>query len=480
MSVEGRRRGVVWTLLGTFVAGVAGVACGDGPVSVGAVNVSPASVTLELGQLTDLSATVLDEAGTPRTAAGIVWASNDPRVVTVTEDGTLHAVGAGSTTVTAESGGMNTEVHVAVSVAFAALSAGLFQTCGLTPDGPATCWGINGAGELGDSTIANSPRPVLVGIDVVFSTVHAGGSHSCGLTAQGRAWCWGANWSAQLGMGTIDRLPHASPMPVAGLLTFTRLWTGDRHACAMTDGGAAFCWGGDLSGQIGDGPTADFCEEIGERCGTVPRPVATSTAFVSATTGTEHSCALSQTGTVECWGLNRNGQLGDGTKVSSTVPVQVAGGVSFSSVVAGGYHTCGLDTQGRPYCWGDNTVGQLGVPTVATPSAAAPRLVDGGLTLASLVVGGGHSCGLGPDGVAYCWGLNQFGELGIGSTMGVDYPAAVATDLRFTAIVAGWTHTCAIATDGVAYCWGRNNAGQLGVGVFGGIRTTPTKIIGQD
>jgi alpha-tubulin suppressor-like RCC1 family protein len=107
-------------------------------------------------------------------------------------------------------------------------------------------------------------------------------------------------------------------------------------------------------------------------------------------------------------------------------------------------------------------------------------LVDGGLTLASLVVGGGHSCGLGPDGVAYCWGLNQFGELGIGSTMGVDYPAAVATDLRFTAIVAGWTHTCAIATDGVAYCWGRNNAGQLGVGVFGGIRTTPTKIIGQD
>lgn len=450
---------------------------GTMPVPVGAITVSPDSVALELGDSAALSASVVDTAARPLSDRHIVWASNDPRVVTVTTDGVLRGVGAGATTVTAESGGRAATVVVTVTARFVALSAGLWHTCGLTESGVVSCWGVNAAGELGDSTLQTSTHPVRVATDEQFAAVDAGGTQVCARSTAGTAWCWGANWSAQLGIGAVDLLPHPSPLAVAGSHTFRYLVTGDRHACGVVADGATYCWGGGLSGQLGTAETSFLCQAIQEPCNRVPEPVTTATAFTALAVGDEHTCGLDRDGRAFCWGGNRYGQLGDSTVTSRRTPVAVVGGRVFETIAAAAWHTCALDTDGSAWCWGDNELSQLGGG--AELSYPYPVAVEGGIVFESLTAGGSHTCGLDADGAAYCWGYNQAGELGIGATDPAGQPTAVATTLRFTTIEAGWTHTCGLATDGAAYCWGRNNTGQLGIGSGGGIRTTPTRLVGQ-
>ncbi len=147
--------------------------------------------------------------------------------------------------------------------------------------------------------------------------------------------------------------------------------------------------------------------------------------FELVAAGEFFSCALSADGAVICWGANTFGSLGTGDTVSATTPQPVVGEVSFTSLTAAGGHACALDPDGSAFCWGRNDVGQLGATTGdacstagGTPVACSPRpvLVAGGLRFESLDVGWRHSCGLTEDGTAYCWGWNEFGQLGAGSS----------------------------------------------------------------
>src|SRR5438105_4186179 len=150
--------------------------------------------------------------------------------------------------------------------------------------------------------------------------------------------------------------------------------------------------------------------------------------------------------------------------------------VSFATIEAAAYHTCGRTAAGAAYCWGDNGAAQLGIGTLSPANATTPQAVSGGLTFASVSVGGVHACGLTSSGAAYCWGDNSTGELGIGVNAAPDTcahgpcsrtPVAVAGGLTFTTLNVGTQHTCARATDGSWYCWGLNNYGQLGTGATG-------------
>ncbi|MCX5985064.1 MAG: hypothetical protein NTX54_00895 [Chloroflexi bacterium] len=183
-------------------------------------------------------------------------------------------------------------------------------------------------------------------------------------------------------------------------------------------------------------------------------------------------------GTAYCWGYNGNGQLGDGTNgTDRTAPVAVSGGLSFTALVAGGSHTCGLVSGGTAYCWGWNGYGQLGDGTGGINSAnrTAPVAVGGGRTFMALVAGGYHTCGLVSGGTAYCWGSNEKGQVGDGTSGSPSQywsadrtsPVAVTGGRAYTALVAGGTHTCGLATSGTAYCWGYNSNGQLGDGTSG-------------
>src|SRR6266566_2191997 len=172
---------------------------------------------------------------------------------------------------------------------------------------------------------------------LTFTVVSAGGYHTCGVTSSDAAYCWGDNASGDLGSGTTPDSAIPSPV-VAGELAFGTVSTGNHFTCGITINGAAYCWGDNSSGQLGNTTTTNS---------KTPSAVAGGLSFATISAGLSHTCAVTPQGAAYCWGLNDNGQLGNGTSTNSSVAVAVSGGIAFAAVSAGGSHTCGVDTSGQ-------------------------------------------------------------------------------------------------------------------------------------
>jgi alpha-tubulin suppressor-like RCC1 family protein len=249
----------------------------------------------------------------------------------------------------------------------------------------------------------------------MFASVSSGFT-SCGVTAAGAAYCWGDNQEGELGNGDyLLRAHQVSPVPVAGGLSFASVSTGILHTCGVTVTGAAYCWGLNGSGQLGSGTGAlnQFA----------PGLVAGGQTFVAVSVGHVHTCGVTTGGSAYCWGGNDHGQLGDGGTVQQVTPVPVTGGLTFRVVRTGGEATCGLTPAGAAYCWGSNLSGGLGDGT--TTDRYNPTPVAGAIAFADVGVGGGFSCGVTAAGAAYCWGANNYGQLGNGSTTNSLVPVRV-------------------------------------------------------
>ena len=320
------------------------------------------------------------------------------------------------------------------------VSGGRYHTCGLTLAGNAYCWGNNSEGRLGNGGTSpglTTPTPVVIdsGVSIAFQSVQAGQVHSCAIDLSQNAWCWGYNGEGELGQGTTGPGSHSSLAVVAQTgAAIKAISPGGLHTCAITVAGAGLCWGYNASGQLGDGGTATT--------GT-PQPVSGGLTFVTSAlvvfpspdpdfplppgpflaAGYQHTCAIATDTRTYCWGLNEDGQLGDGSRISRNTP-GVASGPALVAITAGQRHTCGLTATGLAYCWGDNSFGQLGDGTATTQTTAT--LVIGGLTFAYLKAGDLSTCGVTTTGVAYCWGDNQFSQLGDGTSAGSASPVKVA------------------------------------------------------
>ena len=252
-----------------------------------------------------------------------------------------------------------------------------------------------------------------------------------------------------------------APYAVSG---FTQVSAGLQYTCAAYnvagDLGGAACWGLNADGQLGDGTTAPA---------TRPAPVSLPSPLnVGVTAGGSHACGQSggrYSLAWYCWGANANGQLGDGTTIGRPRPMLVVGGLSLAAVSAGGDHTCAVTTQSAAYCWGLNDNGQLGDGTTLQRTRPVP--VTAGLGWAAVSSGTQHTCGVMAGGTAYCWGLNDHGQLSDGTTTQRTNPMLVAGGLRFIEVSAGAT-----------YCWGANASGQLGDGTTSD-RSVPAKVAGQ-
>jgi alpha-tubulin suppressor-like RCC1 family protein/S1-C subfamily serine protease len=236
--------------------------------------------------------------------------------------------------------------EVAGGLIFETISAGSGHSCGLVSDGDVYCWGLAEGGQLGTWFDEDRPTPVRVPTTERFLSVSTSWQYSCGLAASGLAYCWGAVANASSNRGTpITRQ--------AGDLGFVSLTTGTYQICGVATTGAAFCWGFNDDAQLGIGTVDDdFHEE--------PRPVSGNHSFKSISSGVSHTCGVTTDGDAWCWGLNRQGQLGNGSTDNSSVPVRVKGELVFEKLSAGHLHTCGLTTDGTIWCWGDNGEGGVG------------------------------------------------------------------------------------------------------------------------
>ncbi|MFW5741581.1 MAG: RCC1 domain-containing protein, partial [Myxococcota bacterium] len=342
------------------------------------------------------------------------------------------------------------------------LAAGGGHTCAVLSDDSIWCWGDNAKGQLGigATTPTESPTPVRVG-GAGAESVTLGHTSSCAVDDIGALACWGDNSEGQLGTGGTTPLfapplePALMPVQIADAGTWTT-------ACAVLDG-QVWCFGTpfDATSMMGANPT-----EMG----------GVSSAAMLAV-GTGFACA-SRANDLRCWGDDSAGQLGnDETLADSGTPVKVGVEEDWAGLGAGDLSAYAFTTDGKVYAWGDNGEGQLGTglpagaaqPTEVPlpPSVVEVRHVDGGRR---------HACVHARDDLdqlaVYCFGSNEHGKLGQGSTVGGnDTPLQVlespGVPLAPSRIAVGWEHNCAVTeAESQIVCWGLNDKGQLGDGSY--------------
>jgi alpha-tubulin suppressor-like RCC1 family protein len=308
--------------------------------------------------------------------------------------------------------------------------------------------------------------PASASASTGLAQVATGGMFSCGRTGGGAALCWGSNDQGQLGDGSHDESPV--PVQVAGLdHGVTRITAGDTFACAVTAARTVLCWGSNDQGQLGDGTTDPS---------SVPVPVADVSRAKAVSAGFSHACALLVGGKITCWGSNSAGQLGNGVSGLWGAPSKVARlGAKAVSVAAGGYHSCAVLETGAAKCWGENESGELGDGT--TTDRRRPTQVSGlAKGVQRISAGQADTCAVTRKGAAKCWGLNESSQLGDGTVTRRTTPTQVyGLTSGVDSIAAGDTHTCAVTSTGAALCWGVNASGQVGDGTTS-TRSQPVQV----
>lgn len=329
----------------------------------------------------------------------------------------------GSSSLVAASPDSGLPVQVPGSNQFTSIVTGVGHACALTSAGAAYCWGSDNYGQLGDGTASATNRtptavigPVGGTGPLVFTSLAAGGFTTCGLTATGAAYCWGYNGRGTVGDGTETH--RAAPTPVSGGLTFRFLSVGEFHACGLTTSDEAYCWGWNSAGQAGAPMSGYQCSGGAGLCIRTPVRAASSLTFRTIGASSASTCATTTTNETWCWGSGPSGLYYGPT------PWLHASGFSFTSIVSRGEHYCAIDAAGAAHCWGANSYGQLGAGDFAnTPGSWPVRAVGGGKTFTQIAATSLRSCGVGTDGIAYCWGYRPAGD---GSWRDHSLPVAVA------------------------------------------------------
>ena len=337
------------------------------------------------------------------------------------------------------------------------VSAGAHHACAVLEGGAVKCWGAPGL--VGDGTRSLRVEPVAVSeLAAGVSSVSAGVAHTCALSSSGHVSCWGQNSRGELGIGTTE--PALSPVAIAELSEgVVQVAVGASHSCALTSGGAVFCWGVNDQYQLGGGAPAQSLS---------PVPVMGLSAGIrQIAAGSAHTCAVTIQGEVHCWGGNAHGELGSGLPSAAPVPTptKVEGLPGpMMMVAAGRFHSCAVSPAGAVWCWGQNEFGALGDDT-SLDRALPVQPMGLPSAVVALSAGAGGTCAVLSNADAYCWGSNANGQLGDGSRIHRARPVQVSGLEGAGRMVSyGEEFSCGATRALRALCWGRNEQGQLGDG----------------
>jgi alpha-tubulin suppressor-like RCC1 family protein len=333
-------------------------------------------------------------------------------------------------------------------------------------------WGKNNVGQLGTGITTYTSSPVsIVGGFVDWIQVSAGAVHSIGLRSNGTAWGWGGNALGQLGDGTA--ISKSSPVSVVGGFTdWVKVSAGSYHNLGLRANGAIWSWGINTNGQLGDGTILAVSSPVSV--------VGGFTDWVDVSASISHSLAIRKNGTAWAWGLNSYGRLGDGTITSRVSPVSVIGGFKdWIQLSAGGAHSVGLRENGTIWSWGSAANGRLGDNTAVSKSS--PVSVVGGFTdWIQVNAGYAHNLAVRANGTAWAWGSAIYGRLGDGTTTSRSSPVSVIGGFTdWVKVSAGQEHSLGLRANGTTWAWGRNLNGRLGNGISQYTnQSSPTSVIG--
>ena len=358
------------------------------------------------------------------------------------------------------------------------VSAGNVHACGIRTTGRLYCWGGDSFGVLGNggADTASSTPAQVAGNATNWTSLSVGWSHACALRSTRRLYCWGENGFGELGINSTDTHRNI-PTAVGTATDWASVSAGQFHTCARKTNGRLYCWGRDLTGEVGDGGTNDNA---------ILSPIEVAGAFndwTAVSAGRNHTCGRRSlgSGTLFCWGLNSLGQLGNGgVGVTQPVPNQVitAPGARWTAVSAGEFHTCGRQSTGRLYCWGHDISGQLGngAPNTqeSTPSPVGTRT-----DWRTVSADGFNTCARRADGRIFCWGENGVGQLGNNDATATDRSSPVQVSgnrTDWTMVNVGESFSCARRTSKRIYCWGNDSSSQLGNGGANANRLVPTEV----
>lgn len=333
-------------------------------------------------------------------------------------------------------------------------------TGALTAVGPGTATVTASSDNgMGDSTVEGT---ITVTVEFKLNFIAAGDNHTCGVAPGGTLWCWGDGTWGRLGTGSSSSSDLPVRVDTSAVAVFDEVAAGDQHTCARS-GGQVYCWGLTASGRLGMDTDPDDSD--------IPNPVDGAIDFEQISTLNDHTCGVDVGGAIYCWGRGSDGRLGDGAEDARRQPTEVDhpgadDGRFWVEVSAGHDHSCALDDMGTAWCWGLNDEGQLGDDS--TTKSSSPVSVDtssiGDPTFASISAGRKFTCAVDTSNTTYCWGDEEYGRLGDSTVDSAQTtPVLVEGGHAFSAITTGREHACALES-GNAYCWGRANDGRLGNG----------------
>lgn len=364
----------------------------------------------------------------------------------------------------------------------AAIAAGAFYTVALKKDGTVWTWGYNATGQLGYDTLGSnhSKVPQQVSALTGIKSISAGFNHAAAVSSTGAVWTWGDNASSQLGRATSPNSFSSIPAQVTGLGEAQSISLGLNFSTVLLKDGTVWSWGYNGAGQLGNGTRIPSLSPVQVLYSSSPLQELNNVMSIEA--GYEHTIALLSDGSLQAWGSNTGGQIGDadvgGWRLFATKSNLSGTAVSVS---AGRAHSVAGKSDGTVWTWGENSQFQLGRTTPFQGSSYAPSNVPGqvieGLvdcnmktsyrTKPMVAAGYQHSVALKSDGTVWTWGSNDYGQLGNGKYGDNVAPAQVPSLCYITAIAAGTDFTIALKSDGTVWAWGDNANGQLGNGTSG-------------